>query len=193
MRIGILGGTFDPPHFGHILLAKEAMRQCKLDKIVLLPSANPPHKKSVSSPRHRLNMAKIAARENGFDLCDAEYGRAKPSYTFDTALEMKKIYPDDDLFFIIGGDSVLDFEKWYRWEELLGIANFIAGARTQEEAERVRLAAEEKNRKYGNKITVITFTPIEVSSTEIRNGNGLENVSEKVREYIDRNNLYKSE
>ena len=190
MKTGILGGTFDPPHMGHIKLALAAKEQLGLDRIIILPAANPPHKKSMTSPRHRRNMAAIAAQQYGFELCEIEYLRKKPSYTVDTIAELKKLYPDDKLYFIIGGDSMLDFETWYNWEKLIKMCAFAVGARTNEQQEAVKKTADEKKRRFNAEIYVLDFTPHEVSSTEIRGGVTKEAIPEKVKEYIEKNKLY---
>lgn len=191
MKIGILGGTFDPPHMGHIKLALAAIGRCGLDKLVLMPAANPPHKKSMTNPLHRRNMAALAAEEYGFELCEIEYARKTPSYTIDTLKELEKLYPDDKLYFIIGGDSMLDFEKWHEWNKLITRCAFIVGSRSVAQKEQVEKAVKDKTERFGAEIYVLDFLPEEVSSTEIRNGEVEEEVPEKVREYIEKNNLYK--
>ena len=190
MKTGILGGTFDPPHFGHIKLGLNAKELCSLDRVLILPSANPPHKKSITEKDHRLNLAKIVADEYGFELCDIEYKKTTPSYTFETIKEMKKIYPDDKLYFIIGGDSMLDFEKWYKWQELINMCAFIVGARTDEEKEEIKKMADDKKKHFGAEIYVITADAYPVSSTDIRMGENMDKVPPAVREYIEKNSLY---
>ncbi|MDP4117707.1 MAG: nicotinate (nicotinamide) nucleotide adenylyltransferase [Bacillota bacterium] len=190
MKTGIFGGTFDPPHIGHILLAQKAKQQCKLDRIILLPSAVPPHKKSHLSGFHRLELARITAEEYGFELCDWEYKKKSPSYTIETISYMKTLYPGDQLYFIIGGDSMLDFEKWYRWEELITMCSFIVGIRKQSELDAVNAAAADKRRRFGADITVLDIIPVDISSTEIRETGDLSEVPPRVREYIIKNKLY---
>ena len=158
MKTGILGGTFDPPHMGHIKLALAAVRQCGLDRLVLLPAANPPHKKSMTNPLHRRNMAAVAAEEYGFELCEIEYAREKPSYTVDTIAELEKLYPDDKLYFIIGGDSMLDFEKWHEWEKLINMCAFIVGSRSgaqKKQVEKAGILSEMKKRQHYEKPRVM--------------------------------------
>ena len=190
MKTGILGGTFDPPHIGHIRLALAAKESLGLDRIVILPAANPPHKKSMTSPSHRRNMAALAAEQYGFELCETEYLREKPSYTVDTIAELEKIYKGDKLYFIIGGDSMLDFEKWHKWQKLIKMCAFVVGTRRQEEKEAVEKAANDKIKRFNAEIYVLDFIPEEVSSTEIREGIFKEAVPEKVLEYIEKNKLY---
>ncbi len=190
MKTGILGGTFDPPHMGHILLAKNAKEYLKLDRIVMLPSANPPHKNTGTAGIHRLNMAKLVAEEYGFEICDAEYKKETPSYTFETIDELKEIYNGDEIYFIIGGDSMRCFEKWYRWKELLLKCAFVVGVRTEDERESVEEIAREKREKYGAKVYVLDSPAHEVSSTEIRNGEGRNEIPDCIVKYIREHSLY---
>ena len=193
MKIGILGGTFDPPHMGHILLAKHACEACGLDKLLLMPAANPPHKKRITPGHHRLHMARLVAEEYGFELCDLEYKKQTPSYTFETMQYMNEKYPEDKLYFIIGSDSMLDFEKWYRWKELVKMCGFIVGVRKEGDFEKVSRVAEEKKQRFGAEIYVMKYPPLEVSSTEIRSGNGEEDIPPCIRDYIKANKLYLKE
>lgn len=190
MKTGILGGTFDPPHNGHILLARHAKEELNLDRIVLLPSAKPPHKKAQTMSKHRLEMTKLVAEEYGFEVCESEYRKKTPSYTFDAIDDLKKIYVGDKLFFIVGGDSMLDFETWYRWEELLTKCAFIVGVRTDEEIEAVKRLAEEKKQKYNAEIYILSSRAHKVSSTEIRAGKNTKEIPACLNEYIKQNSLY---
>ena len=190
MKTGILGGTFDPPHMGHIFLAQNAKKQLSLDRIVLLPSANPPHKKTNTAGHHRLAMAELVAKEYGFELCDAEYKKETPSYTVEIIDELKKIYPGEKLFFIIGGDSMMCFEKWYKWQELIKKCAFVAGIRSEGEKEILEKLAEEKNREYQGEIYILDSPAHEVSSTEIRNGENSEEIPPCIINYIKEHSLY---
>ena len=190
MKTGILGGTFDPPHFGHIKLGQNAKKLCSLDRVLILPSANPPHKKSAAESNHRLNLAKIVADEYGFELCDIEYKKSTPSYTFETIRDLKELYPHDKFYFIIGGDSMRDFEKWYRWQELITMCAFIVGARTEEEKKEIELIAEDKKNRCGAEVYVISADAFPVSSTDIRMGEDLDKIPPSVKEYIEKNSLY---
>lgn len=190
MKIGILGGTFDPPHMGHILLAQNAERQLSLDRIVMLPSANPPHKTTTTAGKHRLAMAELVATKYGFELCDAEYSKKTPSYTVEIIDELKKIYPGDKLFFIIGGDSMMCFEKWYKWQELIKKCAFVVGVRNEGEREILEKLAEEKNSRYGGEIYILDSPAHEVSSTEIRNGENSGEIPSCIINYIKEHSLY---
>ena len=126
-RIGILGGTFDPPHFGHLLMAELVYEEMGLDEIWFLPSHIPPHKqKATVSSRDRLAMVEQAIKGNShFHLCGIEMTREGPSYTVDTMTELKNEFPGDQFYFIIGGDMVEHLPKWNRIEELTEIVEFI--------------------------------------------------------------------
>ncbi len=190
MKTGILGGTFDPPHLGHILLAQNAKEHLLLDRIVMLPSANPPHKNTHTSGEHRLKMAELVAKEYGFELCDSEYKKGTPSYTVETIDELKKIYSGDKLFFIIGGDSLMCFEKWYKWQELIKKCAFVVGARSEEERAILKKIADEKIRDYNGEIYILESPAHEVSSTQIRNGENIGEIPVCIRKYIKEHSLY---
>jgi len=120
-KIGILGGTFDPVHFGHLQLAKAALNECSLEKIIFIPAADPPHKKhlNISSFHHRLAMLEIVcSSQNNFSVSHIEHDLPKPSYTIDTLKYLQKKHPDSQLFFIIGGDSLLDFPEWKSYQDI---------------------------------------------------------------------------
>ncbi len=116
-KIGILGGTFNPIHLGHIKIALEAKKQYDLDKVIFLTSGNPPHKQNqtILDGKIRHIMVKRALKGyNDFFACDWEVNRKEYSYTLDSLMHFKEIYPNDELYFIIGGDSLRDFDKWHK-------------------------------------------------------------------------------
>ena len=190
MKTGILGGTFDPPHMGHILLAKNAKAQLGLDRVVLLPSANPPHKKALTSGEHRLKMAELVAGEYGFEMCDAEYKKTTPSYTIEIIDMLKGIYNGDKIYFIVGGDSMLNFEKWYKWQELITKCAFAVGVRTSGEREQLRTFIDGKNKNCGAEIYLLDSLAHEVSSTEIRSGKNVQEIPPCIIGYIREHSLY---
>lgn len=128
-KIGLLGGTFDPPHIGHLMIAQEALESCHLDEVWFLPSYIPPHKhRKVASTdvRHRVEMVRRAIADNEyFKLSFVEVERKGRSYTADTLKELKTQYPDDQFFFILGADMVSDLPTWHKIDELIRLTSFI--------------------------------------------------------------------
>lgn len=127
LKIGLLGGSFNPVHKGHINLALIALKTLHLDKLLLIPNANPPHKSSVNIAFDiRYNMLKEAIKgHNNIDICDIEKDAHEKHYTFDTLTKLKECYKDSSLYFILGTDSLLSLDKWYRGYELLNLSNII--------------------------------------------------------------------
>ena len=120
-KIGILGGTFSPIHNGHIEIAKRAMEQYGLDEVLFLTSGNPPHKKDsqlLDAKIRHIMVKRAIAGINKFAPCDWEVKREAPSYTLDTLLYFKEAFPETEIYFIIGGDSLRDFDKWYKPQEI---------------------------------------------------------------------------
>src|SRR5688500_10436685 len=114
-RVGLLGGTFDPIHVGHLIMAEATFDQLGLHRVEFSPASDPPHKpeQSVSPSVHRLKMVEIAIAGVGhFSVNPVELGRAGPSYTVDTLAELRRMRPDDELYFIVGGDSLRDLPAW---------------------------------------------------------------------------------
>ncbi|ARD49532.1 nicotinate-nucleotide adenylyltransferase [Sporosarcina sp. P37] len=127
-RIGILGGTFNPPHTGHLLIANEVRYALELDEVWLMPAAVPPHKTAAgdATAEQRLQMVKLAADEiEGLRASSFEIERGGVSYTYDTMSQLVKNEPDCDFYFIIGGDMIDQLPAWHRIEELLQIVTFI--------------------------------------------------------------------
>jgi len=116
MRIGLFGGTFDPPHLGHMILAAEARYQLKLDRLLFVLTPDPPHKRDreITSLGHRLTLVEAALAENpAFELSRVEIDRPGPHYAVDTVRILQKEFPTDDLIYLMGGDSMSDLTKWH--------------------------------------------------------------------------------
>jgi nicotinate-nucleotide adenylyltransferase len=131
-RLGILGGTFNPIHYGHLAAAEEVRDRLKLDRIVFIPSYLPPHKfeEEVPSAVQRLEMVRLATRGNPFfEPSGIEIDRGGRSYTIDTVETLRRVLPGSELFFITGLDSFLDIQTWHRWERLLTLCNFVVISR----------------------------------------------------------------
>jgi len=132
MKIGILGGTFNPVHIGHLILAEEAREKLGLDKIFFVPANIPPHKDNgnIAEAGIRLKMLKLAIKANKhFGVSDAEIKRQGRSYTIDTIREFKERYPQDEMYFIIGSDLLKYLEEWKDLSEINKMVKFIAATR----------------------------------------------------------------
>jgi nicotinate-nucleotide adenylyltransferase len=133
VRIGILGGTFNPPHLGHLICAQEAYLQLGLDRVTLIPARIPPHKpvEDEPGPEHRLELCRLAVAgdEERFDVSDVELARTGPSYTVDTLEELHSRAPDHELFLIVGGDIAAGLPSWHRPERVLSLATLAVANR----------------------------------------------------------------
>jgi nicotinate-nucleotide adenylyltransferase len=138
VRLGILGGTFNPPHLGHLVCAQEAYVQLHLDQLMLIPTRIPPHKPLDQEPgaEHRLELCRAAvADDDRFSVSELEVARDGPSYTVDTLAALKSLAPDTDLFFILGGDVAAGLPQWREPERVLSLATLaVAGRRGTSQA-----------------------------------------------------------
>ena len=198
MKIGIMGGTFDPIHLGHLATAEAVREIFSLDEILFIPAARPPHKldRSITDEHHRLAMTRLATHSNKFfRVSDLELKRTGLSYTLDTVNELHKIFGSStELFFIIGADSLADLSKWHAARELVAKCHFIA---TTRQGVDVDFSAVEKF--FGaaaiEHIHRVTTPGLEISSTDIREKVRQRRsikylVPEVVEEYIAREELY---
>lgn len=193
MKIGVFGGTFNPPHLGHVRLAKETADRLGMEKVLIIPSCIPPHKMpgKLADGNERIEMCRLAFSEDErFEISSIELDRGDKSYTVETLRELKKIYSDAELYFIIGSDMLETFTKWYRWEEILTLAYICAASREKGfEADLLEFTPEQRER-----IVFLGIEPLEVSSTQIRveiakNGTP-EFLNSEVLKYIKENGLY---
>ena len=198
MRIGIYGGAFNPVHKGHVKLAEEVKTKAHLDKIIIMPSGVSPHKSSggLIDSSHRLEMCRLAFEGEDYIVSDLEIRRAGKSYTVDTVTELKKIYPDDELYLIMGSDMLLCFDKWYRYKDILSMATICATTR-QGDISLDELRSYSRD-VLGKQTLIIDFEPFECSSTKVRNAliSGEDAtclVPEKVLLYIIEKGLYTDE
>ena len=132
MRVCIFGGTFDPPHIGHLLIAQTVCEAEKFDKILFIPANIPPHKKNISEVNDRLTMLNLAIKGNpNFEISDMEIERGGVSYTIDTLKDIRSsfIKAEDELFYLIGSDSLLGFKKWKNPKEILKHCNVVVAIR----------------------------------------------------------------
>jgi nicotinate-nucleotide adenylyltransferase len=199
-KAGIMGGTFNPVHIGHLIAAQEVLEALGLDYILFLPTGNPPHKaeSEVIESIHRYGMVEAAIKDNGnFIVNDIEIKREGKTYTYDTLMELRMLYSDTKFYFLMGYDTLRDMDTWKRVEDVFKLAKFVVVNRgnhpTDMEAE-----IEKKRCRYGAEIIVVNIPEIEISSTEIRNricsGNSIKYlVPESVEKYITTKRLYRGE
>ena len=201
MNIGIYGGTFDPPHWGHITAARAAMEQLGLDKLVLIPDRVPPHKalpEGSASPEQRLEMATLAAAELGkrTEVSDRELRRDGPSYTSDTLAELRREYPEDALWLLMGSDMFLSLQTWHAPEEIMALARIAPFSReAADESETFAAQQSRLERAYGAQIQIVQNPEVwELSSTEVRTalaaGRGSDLLPPAVYGYVLREHLY---
>lgn len=132
MKIGIFGGTFDPPHVGHLIAAQDALETLTLDRVLFIPARLPPHKQNdnVTDAAVRLQMIRAATAANpSFEVSDVELNRTGPSFTVDTLRELRKARPGDDFFLLLGVDQVTEFPTWREPDQVLALARLIMLAR----------------------------------------------------------------
>ena len=188
MRIGILGGTFNPIHTGHLILAEEALTKLKLDKVVFVPTHIPPHKhvEGGVKPKDRLKMTELAIADNdSFEVSTYELDSKKKSYSIDTLKHFRALNGEAaQLFFLTGSDLLKDLFSWKNVNEIFKMSKFVVANRPGYPVESVPKEAE-----------TVVITPIEVSSEDIRKrikeARSIRYlVPEKVREHIIKNRLY---
>lgn len=192
MKIAVFGGTFNPPHLTHVNIARQTVSQLGVDKLIIFPCGDPPHKKCGLSAIHRLNMTKLAFKDIPCAEVDTfEMDNAGKSYTLNTLQYVRNKYPDAQLYLVIGGDSLRDLDKWHCPEEIVKLATLVVACRKDVELEQT---AAEKQKEYNCNIEFLDVVADDVSSTEIRLQQQfnmpLKGVAEEVRRYINDNNLY---
>ncbi len=212
MRIGLLGGSFNPIHNAHLRIAGESQIACLLDRVIFIPAADPPHKllKGMVSFEDRSHMVSMAiAGRPDFELSTIEAERDGKSYSIDTIRTFRERLPGDELFFIIGGDSFLELGTWHRYDEIFSLCNLIVverpgspiinpiGALPDTVRGVFAVDSETGCLKHcsGTTIFFITGSPLELSSTEIRRlaaGNADINryVPSDVAAYISQQRIY---
>lgn len=170
MRLGIFGGTFDPPHIGHQILAAEAYDQLNLDKVLWVLTPNPPHKndQEITSLEARLKMVKASIAENErFEFSRVEMDRHPPHYSVDTLSILAERYPSAELIYLVGSDSLIDLHTWHKPDEFVAACDGIGVmCRPGEELELRKL--EEQTPGVSAKLLFIDAPLLEISSTEIR-------------------------
>lgn len=191
MDVGLFGGSFNPPHIAHLIVAEIARDQFEFEEVWWIPNATPPHKSDdeLAAVEHRLAMTKRAVRENpSFRLCDIEVQRAGVSYTVETLRVLNEEHPDTDFGLIIGSDSLDHFAEWHRPDEIAERASLVVYKRPGV----IEQAAEPR---FANHVHFVSAPVMEVSGTEIRSrcraGRSIRYlVPDSVRAYIEEHGLY---
>lgn len=198
IKLGIFGGAFNPIHNGHLALARNYQQALNLDKVLFIPTAVPPHKTSqhLALAEDRLCMTRLAVEDcPAFQVSDIEFNRQGKSYTYDTLCEIKSIYPDSQLYLIIGADQFLTFHCWYKYREILDMVTVCTSARESEEEKQILSSYAESISEMKDKYFISNQPVLKLSSSEIRdkikNGQDISTlVPKKVCDYILEKGLY---
>lgn len=200
MKIGIMGGTFDPIHKGHLMIAEYAYRQFALDEVWFLPNGNPPHKDNpdiAKETKARVEMTALAIADTPyFKLNTYESERTEKSYSYQTIQHFKESCPEHEFYFIIGADSLLKIETWVHPEEIIRNVIILAAYRDDMDTpEEMYQQIDDLNRKYGGDIRLLKTPLLDVSSHEIREEirsgrTGALLLPDKVFDYIRDKHLY---
>lgn len=196
-RIAIMGGTFDPIHYGHLVTAEAVRSEFGIDKVLFIPTGKPPHKKrhSVSENESRYLMTVLATMDNPhFEVSRIETDREGMTYTVDTIKELKKVYKDQ-IYFITGADAIQNIMTWKNVEELLKLCEFIAVTRPGFKKEELMELVDGMKKKYGSKISILEVPALAISSSNIRykvtNGDTIKYLlPPQVEQYINKTRLY---
>lgn len=197
-RVGIMGGTFNPVHIGHLLIAEQSYREYELDHVIFMPAGHPPHKQDqeIVSNHDRLAMLRLAVEGVPyFRVSDYEINKHGLSYTYETLEYLTGIAPDTRFYFIMGADSVKDLTHWCRPERILELAHILAAVRGDTDMEMLNREAELLRCTYQAKISLLGAPELDISSRELRDR--VKNyasirfmVPEKVNFYIHFHHLY---
>ena len=199
MKIGIMGGTFDPIHIGHLLLGEFAFEEFNLDEIWFLPNGNPPHKDAEemdTSLQHRIEMVKLAISGSPhFKLSLHEAKEGIHSYTYQTMLDFHKMYPGNQFYFILGADSLFAIEKWKYFKGMFTTCTILAAMRDDKDVGDMKKQISYLKKKYNADIELLRAPLLEISSTTIRKraAMGLTvhyMVPDTVADYIKEHHLY---
>lgn len=199
-NIGIMGGTFNPIQIGHLIVAEDVREKFRLDKVLFIPSGQPPHKpdSEVIAAEHRYEMVRLAVNSNRyFEASRIEIDREGTTYTINTLQALKEEYDSDTrFFFIVGADVIPELTTWREYQKVFMLCDFIAVFRPGYEKAAFETAAEQLTKEYGIRIQMAEARLVDISSTEIREkcsrGESVKYlISEDVEKYIHVNGLYK--
>ena len=197
-RIGILGGTFDPFHKGHFMLAKTAYQQFELDEVWIMPNGNPPHKRNIEQTDFeiRCEMIRLSIKEAPYMvLCDYEGSEDSYHFTYQTLGEFKKMYPKDEFYFIIGADSLRDFPTWREPGIIAQLCTLLVAYRDESGIADLKLKIAEMNERFGAECLIMNSPKVDAASSEIRvlvseGKNIADYVGKEVADYIKNEKLY---
>ncbi|MBR0161493.1 MAG: nicotinate (nicotinamide) nucleotide adenylyltransferase [Oscillospiraceae bacterium] len=172
MRIALYGGSFNPPHLGHLEAVRTVLRMLSPDRLLVIPDREPPHKElEDGSPtaEERFELCRLCFGDlPGVEVSDLELRRQGKSYTYETIREMESLFPDDELILVVGTDMFLSFEEWYHFEYLFSHCRIAVLSREMDDQEQLFQAADRYREKYAANLTVLSQDPLPMSSTEIR-------------------------
>jgi nicotinate-nucleotide adenylyltransferase len=188
IRLGVMGGTFDPIHFGHLVAANEAAFAFNLEKVIFVPTGEPWQKKTITDSTHRFEMTKRAISKNKhFEISDVDINRAGPTYTVDTLQDIQALYPNAELFFITGADAISQILTWKDVDKIWSLARFVGVTRPGH-------TLEVPESPHGV-VSLLEIPALAISSTDIRErveaGKPIDYLlPKKVIKYITKNHLY---
>lgn len=206
--MGVLGGTFDPVHFGHLRIAVECKDNLGLDELRMLPCARPPHRQQpFASAQQRFDMLQLALKNcNGITADDRELTRQGLSYTVDTLISFKKDFPQSTLFLVVGSDSFQSLASWHQWQKILELANIVIAKRPDSKNNRISNVGKLLSNCFVDDLNAFRHSPcgtvfelhvsqLDISSTEIRHLIGKKKspqylLPEPVFHYINQHALY---
>lgn len=200
-RIGIMGGTFNPVHNGHLILAENACNQYHLDKIYFMPAGVPPHKKNneITSGELRCSMVEMAIADNPqFAMLDIEVSSTEMSYTYRTLEKLEHIFPETEIYFIMGADSLSDFSSWKNPQRISELCKLLVAVRDDLNKTELHRIADQLVHDFHTQIELLDTPNISISSHDIRDRVRKQAsirylVPEEVRKYIVTNHLYLKE
>lgn len=171
-KIGIMGGTFDPIHIGHLILGEAAQQQFGLDKILYMPAGNPPHKrnrKGRATDEQRTEMVRLAIQDNPhFELSLMEMNADGYSYTYRTLENFKREHPENEYYFIIGADSLYDFDEWMEPQRICNAGHIICATRNQTPSDEFQALLEKRRKQYNGDFLLLDSPNLDISSNNLR-------------------------
>lgn len=197
-KIGILGGTFNPIHLGHLIIAQNALEAYRLDKVLIMPSGVSYLKdpNTIVDTNHRINMVRLSIDDNPFfELSTIETDRSGNSYTFETLCELKSQFPNNEYYYICGADTLFNIEYWKKPDLIFKNSTLVCALRNGINITELQNKANELTSRFGGKVVFLTAPEVEISSTSLRQmikeGYSCKYyLNDKVIDYIKDNNLY---